>query len=67
MHWMGRAFKAPKMSDLELWKKVELLWAAGFRFISNSGWRDVEPYPERLREVAAFIERNPEHPFRVKR
>jgi len=55
------------MSDLELWKKVELLWAAGFRFISNSGWRDVEPYPERLREVAAFIERNPEHPFRVKR
>ena len=64
--WMGRAFKAPKMSDIEQWKKVELLWGAGFRFIPNTGWRDVEPYPERLREVAAFIESNREHPFRVK-
>ena len=64
--WMGRAFKAPKMSDIEQWKKVELLWGAGFRLIPNTGWRDVEPYPERLREVAAFIESNREHPFRVK-
>ena len=54
------------MSDIEQWKKVELLWGAGFRFIPNTGWRDVEPYPERLREVAAFIESNREHPFRVK-
>lgn len=66
LHWMGRAFKAPKKSDVEQWKKVELLWRAGFRFMPNTGWRDVEPYPERLREVAAFIEGNREHPFRVK-
>ena len=65
LHWMGRAFKAPKKSDMEQWKKVALLWGAGFRFISHTGWRDVEPYPERLRDVAAFIEGNREHPFRV--
>jgi hypothetical protein len=62
---MGRAFKAPKKSDMEQWKKVELLWGAGFRFIPHTGWRHVEPYPERLREVTAFIEGNREHPFRV--
>lgn len=66
LHWMGRAFRAPKKSDLEQWKKVELLWGAGFRFLPNTGWRDVEPYPDRLREVAAFIASNSEHPFRVK-
>jgi hypothetical protein len=61
---MGRAFKAPKKSDEEQWKKVEALWQAGFRFLSNTGWRDVEPYPDRLREVAGFIAANPNHPFR---
>ncbi len=66
LHWMGRAFKAPKKSDTEQWNKVERLWMAGFRFIPNTGWRDADPYPERLRKVAAFIESNPEHPFRVK-
>ncbi|WP_160600740.1 hypothetical protein [Allopontixanthobacter confluentis] len=66
LHWMGRAFKAPKKSDLEQWKKVEALWSAGFRFVPNTRWREVEPYPDRLREVAAFIDNNREHPFRVK-
>lgn len=66
LHWMGRAFKPPKRSDIEQWKKVESLWRAGFRFIPNTGWRDVEPYPERLREIPAFIENNRDHPFRVK-
>jgi ssDNA-binding Zn-finger/Zn-ribbon topoisomerase 1 len=66
LHWMGRAFKAPKKSNLEQWEKVEALWGAGFRFIAHTRWRKVEPYPERLREVTAFIENNREHPFRVK-
>lgn len=65
LHWMGRAFKAPKTSDSEQWKKVAALWDAGFRFLSHTRGREVAPYPERLREVAAFIETNPDHPFRV--
>ncbi|MEJ6010854.1 hypothetical protein [Novosphingobium aquae] len=64
-HFMGRAFKAPKMSDKEQWKKVETLWLAGYRFFPNTGWREVEPYPDRLREVDGFIRCNPMHPFRV--
>jgi hypothetical protein len=64
-HFMGRAFKAPKMSDKEQWKKVEALWLAGYRFFPNTGWREVQPYPARLREVEEFIRCNPQHPFRV--
>ena len=66
LHWMGRAFKAPKKSDTEQWKKVEVLWNAGFRFVPNTRWSEVEPYPEKLRDVAAFIANNLEHRFRVK-
>lgn len=61
---MGRAFKVPKKSDVEQWEKVQALWTAGFRFVNRARWRDVEPYPERLREVADFIKRNADHPFR---
>ena len=64
-HFMGRAFKAPKKSDKEQWQKVERLWNAGFRFFPNTGWRDVEPYPERLRDVDEFVRQNQNHPFRV--
>ena len=63
---MGRSFKAPKRTDDEQWKKVEKLWRAGFRFPTNTGWYEVAPYPERLREVDEFISQNPDHPFRVK-
>lgn len=65
VNWMGRAFKAPKKTDGEQWEKVETLWRAGFRFFPNTGWREVEPYPERLRDVAKFVADNPKHPFRV--
>jgi tRNA(Ile2) C34 agmatinyltransferase TiaS len=65
MSWMGRAFKAPKKTDTEQWRKVERLWSAGFRFHPNTGWRDVEPYPDRLRDVEGFIRQNLKHPFRV--
>ena len=62
---MGRAFKAPKKTDVEQWEKVEALWRAGFRFSPNTRWREVKPYPERLRDVANFVANNPKHPFRV--
>lgn len=62
---MGRSFKAPKAGDTEQWKKVELLWKAGFRFFSYRSFPDAEPLPERLSEVEAFIGRNPNHPARV--
>lgn len=65
LHEMGRAFKAPKKSDVEQWEKVEALWRAGFRFWPRS--REVEPLPERLREVEDFIRRNPNHPLRMVR
>ncbi|MEY4952723.1 MAG: hypothetical protein RL299_1147 [Pseudomonadota bacterium] len=63
---MGRSFKPPRKSDLEQWKKVEALWLAGFRFPTNTGVQEVEPYPERLKDVEEFIKRNTLHPFRVK-
>lgn len=62
---MGRAFKVPKKSDNEQWAKVRALWFAGFRFVNHTRWREVEPFPERLREVDEFVRRNPQHPFRV--
>lgn len=65
LHWMGRAFKVPRKTDKEQWSKVEALWRAGYRFINHTGWRDVEPYPDRLRDVEDFVRKNPGHPFRV--
>ncbi|MFC4255351.1 hypothetical protein GRI97_07935 [Altererythrobacter xixiisoli] len=65
LHWMGRAFKVPRKSDVEQWAKVQALWNAGFRFINHTRWRDVEAMPERLRDVEDFIRRNSEHPFRI--
>jgi hypothetical protein len=62
---MGRAFRVPKKSDKEQWAKVIALWMAGFRFINHRRWREVEPFPERLRDVEDFVSRNPNHPFRV--
>jgi hypothetical protein len=66
LHEMGRAFKAPKKSDVEQWRKVEALWLAGFRFWSV-GSTEVEPLPDRLRDVEDFVRRNPDHPARLVR
>lgn len=41
------------------WRKVQTLYAHGFRFHRYGG--DYEPLPERLRDVEAFVERNPSH------
>jgi hypothetical protein len=62
---MGRAFKVPRKADNEQWAKVRSLWLAGYRFMSHEGWRDVKPYPERLKEVETFVRDNPDHPFRL--
>lgn len=61
---MGRSFKAPPAKDLEQWKKIKVLFAAGFRF---SSYRSTlgPPLPDRLADVATFIRDNPAHPLRV--
>ncbi len=56
LRWMGRNFKAPKRGDLEQWRKVETLWKAGVRF-GSARRPDVEPPPERLREVEDYLRR----------
>ncbi len=59
---MGRSFKAPKRSDLKQWRKVELLWTAGYRFWGRS---KAPPLPARRNAVEAFIRANPRHPNRL--
>ena len=60
-HWMGRAFKVPRKTDKEQWSKIEALWRAGYRFINHTGWRDVEPDPDRLRDVEDLVRKIPGH------
>lgn len=60
---MGRAFKSPKQRDDDQWRKVQMLYALGFRFHRYRG--SYEPLPEHLREVESFVERNPDHKLRV--
>lgn len=62
---MGRAFKAPKKTDLKQWTKVQRLWLAGFRFFGYGGYDGAEGMPATLREVEGFIRRNPRHPLRI--
>jgi DNA-directed RNA polymerase subunit RPC12/RpoP len=65
IHWMGRNFEAPKMSDVEQWRKVQALYAHGFRFFGDGSYPHATPLPDRYRDVARFVEENPNHPFRV--
>jgi hypothetical protein len=48
---MGTAFRAPKQSNVDQWKKAELLIEAGFHFTKNSGQK-----PRTLKDVPAFLE-----------
>lgn len=64
-HWMGRSFRTPRRTDSDQWKKVELLWNAGFRFHGDRRHPDAERFPDTPGEVAAFIARNPDHPLRL--
>ena len=61
---MGRNFKAPKKTDKKQWKKVKLLYSAGFRFF-GSGMHDGPQLPEKLCDVEKFINDNQDHPLRV--
>lgn len=60
---MGRAFKAPKRGDRQQWKKVQKLYALGFRF--HGYGRDYQPLPERLQEIDRFVEQYPDHELRI--
>jgi DNA-directed RNA polymerase subunit RPC12/RpoP len=63
LYLMGRSFKAPSRGDREQWRKVQKLYALGFRFHSYGG--DYSPLPERFREIDQFIEQYPNHELRI--
>jgi hypothetical protein len=63
---MGRSFRTPSRLKRDQWEKVQRLWEAGFRFWSYRSYPDAEPFPDDLRDVDAFIRRNPDHPMKVK-
>lgn len=50
---LTRKFKPPRQSDKKQWDKVEALVRHGFLF-----WSLGEPYPDTIREVAAFARRH---------
>jgi hypothetical protein len=50
MTMMGTAFRAPKIGDLEQWKKAEGLVKNGFSFFPNAGAR-----PKRLADLPGFL------------
>ncbi len=62
---MGRSLQVPKKRDDEQWEKLRKLWEAGFRFWSYRSFPEAEPYPDSLREVDAWIKRNPKHRMRA--
>jgi hypothetical protein len=64
LHRMGWSFHAPPKSDSEQWKKVQILYAEGFRF-QGSGGRGAPPLPSRLRDVSQFVSENKDHVLRV--
>ena len=64
VHRMGRNFTAPKKSDLKQWKKVQILYAEGYRFF-GSGMHDGPKLPEKLSDVEMFLRDNPDHPLKV--
>lgn len=64
LHRMGWSFHAPASTDIEQWEKVQTLFAEGFRFF-GTGDMSHEALPDRLRDVPAFLKRNPTHRLRV--
>jgi hypothetical protein len=51
MSYTGTAFRAPKQTNVDQWKKAELLISAGILFIKDGG-----PRPRNLKDVPAFLE-----------
>ena len=64
MYRMGWSFHAPKKTNIEQWKKIQWLYAEGFRFF-GSGWGKGIPLPERLKDVKEFIMKHPNHGLRT--
>lgn len=65
VHCTGRSFRVPAMGNTEQWRKVQSLYAHGFRFFSYRSYPDVPHLPELFTDVASFVAANPSHPFRV--
>ena len=63
IYLMGRSFKTPKRNDVEQWRKVQKLYALGFRFHGYGG--KYLPLPKRLQEVDRFVDEYPDHELRV--
>lgn len=64
MYEMGWSFKAPSKRDVNQWKKVQILFAEGFRFF-GTGYYESEPLPSTLRDVPEFLKKNEDHRLRV--
>jgi len=54
MYEMGRNFSAPKKEDHKQWRKVQLLYAHGFRFV-GSGNHNGPNIPKTLADVELFL------------
>ena len=46
----GPAFKAPKMSNIKEWKKLEPLFKNGYKFFSNFGNPFIKKEPEKVKK-----------------
>ena len=57
---LSRKFSAPKMTDVNQWRKVEYLVSQGFRFqsIHEQPSGTLVNYPATLAEAKSFIERH---------
>lgn len=66
MAHMGRSFKAPRRTETRQWEKVQRLWAAGYRFHTNTRRQRVPAFPNKLRDLDKWIKQNPNHPFRLR-
>ena len=64
LYEMGRSFRVPQSTNAEQWRKVQALYAYGFRFFGN-GAGTGERLPARYKDVAAFVARNPKHRLRI--
>lgn len=65
---MGRSFTSPKASDIKQWKKVQGLYAAGFRFIGGGHHGSLPlptSLPTKLSEVERFLQENPRRYLKV--
>ncbi|MBU1350560.1 MAG: hypothetical protein KKB95_01560 [Gammaproteobacteria bacterium] len=58
MVMLNRKFSAPKMTDVEQWRKVEFLVGCGFRFQSvHEADGSLVRYPANMAEARAFAEK----------